>query len=231
MKIFLNRVPLKILKPGKVAQPEHYQVHLDGPDEKLVPSRFINHVLFTNASLDQIVDIVNFLGEHVFHDAKSITIVTDDYESARELIKSKFQVIEAAGGIIRKSGKILMIFRYGRWDFPKGKIEKGESPKVAAVREVEEECNILVRRNEKIGNTWHTFTLNGRRILKKTHWYAMDCLDDSNMKPQVEEGIEDIKWMKSRELFEALKGTYPSIQHIFQKYQKKRDLHLKISTD
>ena len=39
-----------------------------------------------------------------------------------------FKVVEAAGGVVsNKNGEILFIRRMGKWDLPKGKIEKGES--------------------------------------------------------------------------------------------------------
>ena len=52
-------------------------------------------------------------------------------------------MVEAAGGLVfNKDGDILMIFRNGKWDLPKGKLEIGESIEECAIREVEEECGI-----------------------------------------------------------------------------------------
>ena len=54
-------------------------------------------------------------------------------------------LIEAAGGLVKnENGDYLFIYRNDKWDLPKGKIEKDEKTKVAAVREVEEECGIAV---------------------------------------------------------------------------------------
>ena len=48
----------------------------------------------------------------------------------------------------------------------------------------------------------------------------MDCIDDSNKKPQTEEGIEELKWMSPKEVHHALKDTYLSIGHVFNNYYK-----------
>ena len=55
----------------------------------------------------------------------------------------KFKVIKAAGGVVQNSqNKYLLIFRRGKWDLPKGKIDKGETIKNAATREVMEETGL-----------------------------------------------------------------------------------------
>jgi hypothetical protein len=64
-----------------------------------------------------------------------------------ELVFNKFakhfKIIEAAGGLVFNSKKqLLLIERLGVWDLPKGKIDVGEIPEIAAVREVEEECAV-----------------------------------------------------------------------------------------
>jgi 8-oxo-dGTP pyrophosphatase MutT (NUDIX family) len=54
------------------------------------------------------------------------------------------QLIEAAGGLVlNERGNLLMIFRRGKWDLPKGKRDAGESIETCAVREVEEETGLV----------------------------------------------------------------------------------------
>ena len=91
---------------------------------------------------------------------------------------SKFIMIEAAGGLVfNKDGHILMIFRNGKWDLPKGKLEIGESVEECAKREVEEECGIYgLDIIEKLLDTYHTYKLKGNKILKKTYWYKMNTV-------------------------------------------------------
>ncbi len=43
--------------------------------------------------------------------------------------------VEAAGGLVlNEKGEVLMIFRRGSWDLPKGKIDPNESVETAAIR-------------------------------------------------------------------------------------------------
>jgi 8-oxo-dGTP pyrophosphatase MutT (NUDIX family) len=137
-----------------------------------------------------------------------------------DYIKTKFKVVEASGGVVQKDERTLLIHRQGRWDLPKGKIDKKEKRRACAVREVEEETGVKVSIDYKIGHTWHTYMRNKKYVMKKTHWYAMSCLDDEHMKPQEEEGIEDVKWMTLSEMRSALYDSYRSIRVVIQDYHK-----------
>jgi len=126
---------------------------------------------------------------------------------------SFYQIIEAAGGIVHHdSGKYLFIKRFGKWDLPKGKIEKGESPDVAALREVSEECGITnLKITRELPSTYHTYKLEGNRILKRTWWFAMEYNGDFLTKPQTEEGITEAKWLVPSLFDMVLENTYRSI--------------------
>ncbi len=131
----------------------------------------------------------------------------------RKLSKS-VRLIEAAGGLVKNERKeYLVIFRNGIWDLPKGKIEEGEKTRKAAVREVEEECGIRVKKaGRKICKTYHVYLQRNQELaLKKTHWYRMKAEGQDKLKPQKEEGITKACWF-TREKFSILtKNTYPSI--------------------
>ncbi len=111
-------------------------------------------------------------------------------------LESLYTVIKAAGGAVKdESGKILMIFRRGHWDLPKGKLDKGEKKKAAAVREVEEETGINgIVLQSKILTTRHAYKLkNGQRALKKTYWYNMEA-PHQKLTPQLDEDILKAEW-------------------------------------
>lgn len=131
----------------------------------------------------------------------------------RKLSKS-IRLIEAAGGLVRNERKeFLVIFRNGLWDLPKGKIEEGEKTRKAAVREVEEECGIKVKKvGRKICKTYHVYQQrNNELALKKTHWYRMKADGQDKLKPQKEEGITKVCWFTREKLSILTKNTYPSI--------------------
>lgn len=89
--------------------------------------------------------------------------------------------------------QFVAIERNGIPDLPKGHIEKGETPEVAAVREVEEETGItdltIIR---ELPATWHCYLLNGIWTIKKTCWYLMTTSSGMRNVPQTEEGISKV---------------------------------------
>jgi len=136
-------------------------------------------------------------------------------EALKQVIKN-ITLIEAAGGLVKNQNKqYLFIFRQGRWDIPKGKIEKNESVKEAAVRETEEECGVIITDlGKKVCKTYHAYTSRGEVVLKKTHWFKMRTEDKRKLKPQKEEGITDARWLKKNELDVIVANTFPSIMEV-----------------
>jgi len=133
-----------------------------------------------------------------------------------ELFLSMFTIIDAAGGLVKNDeGKWLFIYRNGKWDLPKGKVEKKEKIKTAAIREVEEECGISkLKIVKELPPTYHTYSLEEKTVLKRTYWFEMSCADTSPLVPQTEEGITDVKWFSMEEVKQALKNTYGSIKEV-----------------
>ena len=143
------------------------------------------------------------------------------HENEKLLLSSfslAFKVIEAAGGLVKnKKGEYLFIFRNGKWDLPKGKIEKGEGIKTAAIREVEEECGIgKLKIVKELESTYHTYHAEEKAILKRTYWFEMLCEDDSKLIPQKEEGITDVKWIAKKDLQEVNENTFDSIKEVMK---------------
>jgi 8-oxo-dGTP pyrophosphatase MutT (NUDIX family) len=140
------------------------------------------------------------------------------------VIKS-ITLIEAAGGMVQNTkGEYLFIYRNDKWDLPKGKLEKGEKKREGAVREVEEECGITVSGiGERICKTYHTYTVKGEVILKRTYWYQMDYKGAEKLKPQKEEGITDVRWFRKRHIDTIVKNTFPSIMDVLAKMDLLKD--------
>jgi len=133
-----------------------------------------------------------------------------------DLIVSLFPMIEAAGGLVRKeSDQILFIFRYGKWDLPKGKMEPGEKPNETAIREVMEETGIAgLTITKKLEPTYHTYKLDGKRVLKKTHWFEMNFVDDTHITPQTQEDITVVKWLSKKDIPWMMRDSYASIAEL-----------------
>lgn len=220
MKIFVNDKPVELISYDELDPAKSYDVVFSNLLELPADIEWEEDILFHEPSQDMIIRLLYLLRTRKMKELDSITLVTKDKKAMKNFIKSRFMIIKAAGGIVTKKDKILMIYRLGKWDFPKGKFDKGETPAECAKREVEEETNIKVKLGPHICNTWHTYTQNRKSILKKTFWYSMESLNDLGMKPQQEEGIEEIAWLSEADSKTALINSYPSMRHLFKQYLK-----------
>ncbi len=144
--------------------------------------------------------------------------VTGNVEALWEEFLQHYKLIDAAGGVVKnKENKVLFIFRLGKWDLPKGKVDKGETIEQAAIREVEEECGInKLTITGKILTTYHTYILKGKNIVKASHWYSMTSEDNNLLKPQTEENITEARWVSVDEIPLLLKDAYPSIAEVMR---------------
>lgn len=131
--------------------------------------------------------------------------------------------IKAAGGVVfsyngmHTEPKVLMIFRNGVWDLPKGKVEKEELIEMCAVREVAEEVgSAMPAIVKKIGTTYHEYSDGQKLMGKTTYWYSMIFTKSNNLKPQKEEGIEQVEWFEISEAIEI--AGYENIKQILKKY-------------
>jgi 8-oxo-dGTP pyrophosphatase MutT (NUDIX family) len=96
-------------------------------------------------------------------------------------------------------------------------MESGESPDKCAIREVEEECSIdSLQIKDLLDITYHSYFQEGSMMLKKTYWYKMHHEGESNLAPQTEEDITEVKWVDPEDLPEITKNTYPSIVDVLK---------------
>ena len=143
-----------------------------------------------------------------------------DIEKLKTTFLKNFKMIEAAGGIVQNDKKeILFINRLGKWDLPKGKIEKGEKEEGCALREVTEETGVTnLQLKKKVGETYHVYDEFGKHFLKISHWYHMTCSSTQTLTPQVVEHITEVKWVKTMNIKEPMENTYPSIKDIMGRF-------------
>ena len=129
----------------------------------------------------------------------------------------KLPVVTAAGGLVLNPQKeILFIFRNGRWDLPKGKIEEGEGLREAAIREVEEETGVQnLEISRFLQKTYHIFQRKGKLKLKETYWYEMKTDYAGELLPEEREGITKVKWKNAEKARKALQKSYGNIKLLF----------------
>ncbi|QDK79326.1 NUDIX hydrolase [Spirosoma sp. KCTC 42546] len=230
MIVFINDRPIRLVGPKAAAQLTNsgsnsptftdYDEIVDARLESLKEDSLHGHLLVLNTTPATVSKVLNLLQKADASHLLSITLGCLDKAACEEAIKKPFKVIKAAGGIVYKGDKILLMFRRGVWDLPKGKLDAGESSKQGAAREVEEETGVRVAVSERICTTWHTYKLNGNRILKRTKWYRMSVLDDSHMTPQADEDIEKLAWLNPKETKLALTNSFSSIRFVIDEAGK-----------
>jgi 8-oxo-dGTP pyrophosphatase MutT (NUDIX family) len=129
-----------------------------------------------------------------------------------------FSIVEAAGGLVRhQDGRFLFIYRNDKWDLPKGRIEKNEPIRIAAVREVEEETGVDGLEIVKpLIETFHVFNRNGKYKLKKTFWFEMKTTSTVTLTPQLNEGIEQAIWIFEKEIPHKFENAYENIKQVYE---------------
>lgn len=159
---------------------------------------------------DLVAKIKNWLEDETM---ENLDLGDVDGENLAFAIKNMFRQAPAAGGVVIIDNQFVAIERNGIPDLPKGHIEKGESPEVAALREVEEETGITnLEIIKELPATWHCYLLDNQWTIKKTSWYLMKT--DSGMKniPQTEEGISKVYLVDKQGVNDFEKNTFASLK-------------------
>jgi len=170
-------------------------------------------------------DDLNVLTENFLESTdKSILFVNPDINWLWGKFKGCFLNVKAAGGVVKKGDWVLFIFRRGKWDLPKGKIDAGETAEQAALREVEEECGITgMDILTALPSTWHMYrslwhTNTGDWILKETCWFEMKYTGNASLHPQTDEDITKAEWISPERMKEMVENTYPNLQPVIRRY-------------
>lgn len=180
--------------------------------------------LFSDAS-HSLDEVIRKLSKR--EDWTGVIYISASPKRAWDEFVSRYTLQEAAGGLVKNEmGEYLIIYRKGRWDLPKGKIDYDENPADAALREVKEECGV---ENLELGSliltSFHTYTEKNKDILKKTHWYMMKSSGEDKLIPQLEEGIEKVEWMSELRIkSEVYSNTFGSIKNLLSYYFDRQDL-------
>jgi 8-oxo-dGTP pyrophosphatase MutT (NUDIX family) len=197
--IYLNERPLVIV-----------------PTHQAIPNKYKDAVLYTLPDQHTVESTLQALETGKLPAA---IFINPDTDAMLETVKGYFNILVAAGGLItNQEEEILLMFRRGKWDLPKGKQDEGENLETCALREVEEETGLhSVTLEHKITETLHFYTYKEKKILKHTYWYKMKFTGTELTIPQIEEDIVDIQWVKPEHLSKYLKFSYQNITDVFEK--------------
>lgn len=144
----------------------------------------------------------------------------EDFDLVFEFLTKNYKYIVAGGGLIKKGDTYLFIKRLGKWDLPKGKLDKGEKIEACAIRECEEECAVSgLKILRPLPSTFHLYPFKESYALKQSYWFEMETEYEGELKPQTEENIEEVKWFKATEVKDiVLNNTYLTIADLVNFY-------------
>ena len=203
-KVFLNDRLIAITAPEKITYSKPVQFFDERINKEDVKQWFNS---FNNSNLNK------------------ISLQHPDPAFFFRIFRSAFTELPAAGGVVQKNDRLLFIYRKGKWDLPKGKIDSGESPKEAALREVEEECGITGHRIVKsLPSTFHIYrsvykNQKSKWIFKETQWFEMSYSGENPGRPETDEGITRIRWFARNELNEVWSNTYENLKLVIGLYR------------
>jgi 8-oxo-dGTP pyrophosphatase MutT (NUDIX family) len=171
--------------------------------------RFIEFQPLAAASADAPKELL----KRVIEGPGNVITAEKGFDVFRQYLMDKYHYIRAAGGLIRNADRYLFIFRHGKWDLPKGKMEPAEAPEVCAVRECEEECGVSgLEITGQLPFTYHLYEYRGSLALKQTYWYTMRTAYEGKLHPQTEESITAAEWLSVKDIsVKVFENTYATI--------------------
>ncbi|MFR9751989.1 NUDIX hydrolase [Nocardia sp. 004] len=128
--------------------------------------------------------------------------------------------IHAAGAVLwRASAKgvieIAVVHRpkYQDWSLPKGKLDPGETPVLAAVREVREETGLECRLGRYLGHV--TYPIPGHRKLKRVDYWAAEVMDGEFA---ANSEVDELSWHPLERVMDEL--SYPMDRQVIRAFAR-----------
>jgi ADP-ribose pyrophosphatase YjhB (NUDIX family) len=117
------------------------------------------------------------------------------------------QVVLCAGGVaLDEAGRLLVVLRAnepnpGLWSVPGGRVEHGETPAAATVREVAEETGLVVESGPLLGVLrWESRRADGVPVVLEIHDHAVTVVGGELA---AGDDAADVRWMSAAELASA----------------------------
>jgi 8-oxo-dGTP pyrophosphatase MutT (NUDIX family) len=141
-----------------------------------------------------------------------------DLKELKDAFLKKFTLVKAAGGfVLNENNEVLIMFRRGKWDLPKGKMDKKETFEECAIRETEEETGLQnIKLIAPLITTYHTYHEGSKYVLKETRWFTMKVSGEQKLIPQTTEQITKLEWVGKNDLEKYLQNSFPSVNDVLE---------------
>ena len=132
--------------------------------------------------------------------------------------------VRAAGAVLwRDDGNgrrlVAVIHRpkYDDWSLPKGKLDRGEDDREAAVREIREETAARAEIVGDLGEVSYPIRRRGRRADKVVRYFEMRVTGDGEFVPNAE--VDDLRWLPVEDAESML--TYDRDRDVLRRYRSR----------
>jgi 8-oxo-dGTP pyrophosphatase MutT (NUDIX family) len=186
----------------------------DNVDASLQP--YIHHddaVFIDELNLHTVKSMIHEMQETSVHAG---VFFHKDLKELKDAFFKKFTLVKAAGGfVLNENDEVLIMFRRGKWDLPKGKMNKNETFEECAVRETEEETGLKnIKLRSPLITTYHTYHEGSKYVLKETKWFNMKVSGGQKLSPQATEQITKLVWVGKSDLKKYLQNSFPSVKDV-----------------
>ncbi|CAC9585693.1 hypothetical protein [uncultured Gammaproteobacteria bacterium] len=115
-------------------------------------------------------------------------------------------------------GLVLLIYKNGRWDLPKGGIQDNYTKKDNALKEVSEETGLDKKKlsiKQILPSTYYHKKTLSQKYIKKIYWYEMSYEGNlADTTPQIKEDIYGCVWFTPKQLLTQLENTKEQIRYV-----------------
>ena len=95
MNLFVNDIPVIILKPGKQPDLGNFNATIDAQKVPITKAGLINNVWINNASVNHLNVVLDLIDSKVPMGLRSLAISVEDYDAIKEFLKRKFRIVKA----------------------------------------------------------------------------------------------------------------------------------------
>lgn len=130
----------------------------------------------------------------------------------------KIKTVKCSGGLVICKGLVLLIYKNGRWDLPKGGIQDNYTKKDNALKEVSEETGLDKKKlsiKQILPSTYYHKKTLSQKYKKNIYWYEMSYEGNlADTTPQTKEDIYGCVWFTPKQLLTQLENTKEQIRYV-----------------